>query len=156
MGGWTDDARAARLLRAAAVTYAVVVAVHVADHLRRGVDASPDSVVALGLLALVAQGVAVGAVLTGRAWAPVAAVAVALPDAVGVVAVHLLPDWGPVSDAFPGAPPGAGVTAFSWATGIAEVAAGLAFASAGWVVWRGVTGRRARRGAPAPSARSAS
>ena len=125
-----------RLLRAAAVANAVAIAVHFADHLRRGVDASPKAVVALGLLALVFQAAAIVAALTGRAYAPLLAVAVALPDAIGVAAVHLLPRWSALSDAFPGPGAAPGVTALSWASGVAEIATGLVFAYAGWVAVR--------------------
>ena len=123
------------MLRMTAVAYAVAIAVHFADHLRRGLDASPDVVIALGVLAALFQVAAVGAALTGRSLAPVLAVAVGLPDAVGVFAVHLLPRWSALSDPFPGA--GAvDVTALSWASAVAEIATGLAFAYAGWVVLR--------------------
>lgn len=124
-----------RLLRATALAYAVAIAVHFADHLRRGVDASPKAVVTLGLLALVFQAAAIVAALTRQAYAALLAVAVALPDAVGVVAVHLLPRWSALSDAFPGPDSAPGVTAFSWVTAIAEIVTGLAFAYAGWVAW---------------------
>lgn len=124
-----------RLLRLTAVAYAVTIAAHFADHLRRGVDASPKAVVALGTLALVLQVAAIAAALAGHRLAALLAVAVALPDAVGVVAVHLLPRWSALSDAFPGPDAAPGVTAFSWVTAVAEVAAGLAFAYAGWVAW---------------------
>lgn len=129
------DDRNGTLLRVTAVAYAAAIAVHFADHLRRGLDASPDGVIALGLFAAVLQGAAVLAALTRRSFAPLLAVAVALPDAIGVVAVHLLPRWSALSDPFPG-PDAVGVTALSWASGIAEIVTGLAFAYAGWVALR--------------------
>ena len=122
-------------LRVTAAAYAVAIAVHFGDHLRRGLDASPDSVIALGVLAAVFQVVAIVAALTRRPFAPLLAVAVALPDAIGVLAVHLLPRWSALSDPFPGGGPD--VTALSWVSGIAEIATGLAFAYAGWVALRG-------------------
>lgn len=115
-------------LRLAAGIWAATIAIHTADHLRRGLDASPRVVLALGTLAFVLQGVAIGAALVRHALAPLLAVAVAVPDALGVVAVHLLPRWSGLSDAFPGAPASANVTAFSWGTAIAEVAAAVLFA----------------------------
>jgi hypothetical protein len=147
MGDWRDDVRAARLLRLTAAAYAVTVAVHFADHLRRGLDASPDPVIALGTLATVLQAVAVVAALARWALAPVLAAAIGASDAVGTVVVHLLPKWSALSDPFPG-DEAVRVTAFSWVSALFVIAAGLAFAWAGFSAWR--------RGAPAPSARSAS
>jgi hypothetical protein len=60
----------------------------------------------------------------------VMAVAIGLPDAVGIAAVHLLPHWSAFSDAFPGAH-GTGVTVFSWFAAILEVVAALGFGIAG-------------------------
>ena len=123
-----------RVLRATAVTYGVAFVVHLADHLRRGVGASPRVVVVLGGLAGVFQVLAIGAALTRHAKAPLLAVAVGLPDAVGIFTAHLLPHWSGPSDSFPSHAPG--VTAFSWATAIAELVAALAFAYAGWLLLR--------------------
>jgi hypothetical protein len=131
------------LLSATAVAYGLAFVVHTADHVRRGVDASPRSVVALGALAGVFQVVAIVAALRGHAKAALLAVAVGLPDAAGIVTAHLLPRWSGPSDSFPSHAPG--VTAFSWVTAVAEITAALAFAYAGWLVLR--------RG-PAPAARS--
>lgn len=140
------DERAARLLRLTAVAYGVAIVVHVADHVRRGLDTSPRNVLALGTLAAVFQAVAILAALGRHPLAPVAAVAVAVPDAIGVVAVHLLPRWSALSDAFPGAPAAANVTAFSWVTAIVEIATGLAFAWAGWAALRATRpGRQAQQ-----------
>jgi hypothetical protein len=122
-------------LRLAAAAYGLAIAVHLVDHLRRGVSASPGVVIALGTAALLFQVVAIAAALARHRLAPVLAVAVGLPDAIGVFAVHLLPRWSGLSDAFAGAARAPGVTAFSWVTGIAEVATALAFAAAGWMAW---------------------
>ncbi len=132
-------------LRTAAAVWALAIAVHFGAHLRRGLDASPRTVLALGTFALVFQVLAVLAAVRGHALGALLAVAVALPNAVGVVAVHLLPRWSGLSDAFPGAPAAANVTAFSWATAVAEVLAGLAFAYVGWRVLRQSRPARAAR-----------
>jgi hypothetical protein len=132
-----------RALRLTALAYGAAIVVHLGDHLRRGVGTSPRSVVLLGTIALVFQAAAVAAAVGRHPLAPFAAVAVALPDALGVVAVHLLPRWSGLSDAFPGAPASANVTAFSWVTAIVEVATGLAFAYAGWLALRRVRARAA-------------
>jgi hypothetical protein len=123
-----------RFLRATAVTYGVTFVVHTADHLRRGVDASPRSVLVLGALAAVLQVVAITAALTRHRKAALLAVAVGLPDAIGIFTAHLLPRWSGPSDSFPSHAPG--VTAFSWITAVAELLAALAFAYAGWLLLR--------------------
>jgi hypothetical protein len=119
-------------LRGTALAYGAAIAVHTADHLRRGLDASPHAVIALGYAALAAQVLVIGAALAGHRLAPVAALAFGAADALGVVAVHLVPRWSGLSDPFPGAVPGANVTALSWVTAVVEVLAALAFAYAGW------------------------
>lgn len=136
-------------LRATAVAYGVAVAVHIGDHVRRGLDASPRVVLALGTFALLLQATAVVAVLARHALAPVIALAVTVPNTIGVVAVHLLPRWSGLSDAFPGADRAPGVTAFSWVTAIAEVVTGLLFAYAAWTAWNA-----ARPGAPGSGGRA--
>jgi hypothetical protein len=123
-----------RVLRATAVAYGVAFVVHTADHLRRGVDASPRSILVLGALAGVFQVLAITAALTRHRKAALLAVAVGLPDAVGIFTAHLLPRWSGPSDSFPSHAPG--VTAFSWVTAVAELIAALAFAYAGWLVMR--------------------
>jgi hypothetical protein len=132
----TDDAD--RLLRLTAIAYGVTLVVHLADHLRRGTGASPRSVILLGSLTAVLQVVAITAGLRRRPVAPALAVAVGLPDALGIFAVHLLPRWSALSDAYPGVRAAPGVTAFSWVTAIAELLAAAAFAWAGWVALRRV------------------
>ena len=117
-----------RLLRLAAVAYGAAVVVHVADHVRRGLDASPAVVLMLGGVAFALQAWAVGLVLTGRPNAARVAFAVALPNALGVVAVHLLPRWSGLSEPLAGAGAAPGATAWSVATAVAEVATGLLFA----------------------------
>jgi len=122
-------------LRAAAVCYLVAWAVHTGDHLRRGLGVLSAEVTAAGTAGAVFQLVAIAAVLTRRRWAPVAAVAVGFPDALGIAAVHLLPHWSSFSDSFPGAK-GTGVTGFSWFAAIFEIVAALAFGVAGALAWR--------------------
>ena len=126
VAGRTAETSALRLTGA---LWALAIVVHAGDHLRRGFDASPGVVIGLGTAAFVLQGLAIGAALLRDSRAPLLAVAVALPNVLGVVAVHLLPHWSFLSDSFPDHAPG--TTAFSWVTAIAEVATGLAFAYAG-------------------------
>jgi hypothetical protein len=93
----------------------------------------------LGVLAGVAavlQVLAVVAALSMRwRWAPLAAVLIAFPDAVGIVMVHFPPHWSAFSDAFPGAQ-GTGVTGLSWFSASLEVVGALAFGTTGAYAYR--------------------
>jgi hypothetical protein len=134
-----------RVLTYAALFYAAGFLIHNADHIRRGFAVEPTAVLVAGSAAGLAQLVAIVAVLTRHRLAPLLAVAVGFPDAIGIAAVHLLPHWSSsLSDAFPGAH-GTGVTAVSWVAAIAEVAGALAFGLAGLYA---LSGRRVI--APAP------
>jgi hypothetical protein len=127
---WFADRQAARLLRLAAVLYAVAWAIHTGDHIRRGSGVVTVEVSTLGSIAAVAQLLAVATVFLRWRWAAVAAAAIGFPDAVGIAAVHLLPHWSAFSDAFPGAH-GTGVTGFSWFAAVLEIAGALLFGIAG-------------------------
>lgn len=116
-------------LRAFAIAYAAAVGIHFTDHLRRGLDASPRWVIALGGITFLLQAFAVYAVVTRHPRAPRIALSVALPLALGVVLVHLLPGG---SDALVGANAAPGANAFSVVTAALEVATGLALAWAAW------------------------
>ena len=122
--------------RAVSVVFLLAVLVHGADHLRRGQDVVTTVVRTAGGTQLVLAVIAVALVLTRHRLAPVAAVAVGLPSAVGFAAAHLLPHWSSFSDSFVGSDRGAGVNAFSWFTAMFEIAADLAFAWAGAAVLR--------------------
>ena len=130
MATWLGDQRCARWLRYAAAFYALAWAVHNGDHVRRGLGVVTPEVAVLGATVAVLQLAAVAAVFGRWRSAPLAAVAIGFPDAVGIAAVHLLPHWSAFSDAFPGSH-GTGVTAFSWFAAILEVAGALAFGLAG-------------------------
>jgi len=123
--------------------------VHNADHLRRGFDVVTTQVIVLGSVAGVLQLVAIGAVFFRFRLAPLLAVIVGLPDAVGIAAVHLLPHWSSLSDAFPGAH-GAGVTVWSWVAASAEVGTALLFALAGLYTLRSQGGLNGLQGVSSP------
>jgi predicted Na+-dependent transporter len=120
-------------LRTAALLYGAAIAIHVVDHLRRGVSASPRSVLVAGAVSFVFQALAIAAVLARHRLAAVLALAVALPDAIGVVLVHLVPGG---TDALVGAHAAPGATAFSVVTAALEVATGLALTWVAWGRWR--------------------
>jgi len=126
-----------RVLRTAGAVFAVALLVHGADHARRGVGELAPAVFWLGNAQTVGALATLFLVFTRNRWAPAAAIVVGFASAVGFATVHLLPDWGPLSDAFPGAHSHAGVTAFSWFAALFEIGADLAFGAAGVYTLRG-------------------
>jgi len=122
-----------RLLRAAAVGFAVAVLVHNGDHLRRGGDAAPTDVFAVGTLGMVLEVAVVALVLTGHRWGPLGATAIGASLTAGYVVVHLLPERSFLSDSLSS---GEDVTWFSWVAVLGLVAASILFASAGWAELR--------------------
>lgn len=122
-----------RFLRVTAFLLAAAFAVHGADHLRRGWDASPLSVLVAGHVQAVLIAVAVVLVVRRSRWAPVTAIVAGLASAVGFAYAHVLPGfWPRFSDSFVTSGPGAGVTWFSWVTAVLEIGAGLLLAFAGF------------------------
>lgn len=109
------------LLRWAAALYALGLIVHTLDHVRRGTGVLTPEVFWLGTVSTAAGVITVGLVMARHRLAPLAAALLGVPVAVGVAAVHLLPHWSAVSDAFPGAA-GTGVTAYSWVVVLVEIA----------------------------------
>jgi hypothetical protein len=131
-----------RVFRWTTVLFAVALALHAADHLRRGMDVVPQAVMIAGMVQIVLAAATIVLVFLGSRWAPHAAVAIGTVSAVGFTAAHLLPTWGFFSDSFINAPPSARVTWFSWVTAVCEIAADVAFAVVGALVLR----TRSRRG----------
>jgi len=126
-----DDPR--RALLPATVVLIVAQALHDLDHVRQGRSIEAP-VLFLGGIAYVAAFAVLFLVLRRNRAAPAAAVLVGFGTAVGFVAVHVVPDWGPLADGYPEA----GVDAGSWAVVLLDIAV---------AVWLGVVGLRARRGA---------
>jgi len=124
-----------RYLRAAAVVYAVGLALHTADHLRRGLDTVTPAVLWAGNVSTAIGLVTVVLVLNRHRLGPFVAAVTGVPIALGVAAVHLLPDWGALSDPFVGGA-AAGVTAWSWTVVLVEIAGALMLGLAGALVLR--------------------
>jgi hypothetical protein len=124
-----------RWLRYAALFYATGLAVHTADHVRRGVDTVTPQVLWLGNISTLLGLTTVVLVLLGHRLAPLVAAITGLQVAIGVSAVHLLPEWSAFSDAFPGAH-GTGVTALSWIVVLMEIAGAALMGVLGFsIVW---------------------
>jgi hypothetical protein len=111
------------MLQKASLVYLLGLALHNADHFRRGLDATTLHVLWSGNVTTVLGIVGVVMILTKHRYAPQAAVAFGLPIAFGVTAVHFLPDWfGPFSDSFRAQD----MSLVSWAVVAIEVAGALA------------------------------
>jgi hypothetical protein len=127
-------ASANRYLRWAAIAFAIGWGVHVLDHLRRGMSASPHAIMVGGMIQGVFVVVAIAMAVTGRPrrrWAPDAAIVVGLGSAVLFTYAHLLPSYFPsYQDSFVSGPR-INVTWLSWSSAVAEIATGIVFAIAG-------------------------
>ena len=145
--GVTQRMNLSRVFRWAAALFAVAVALHGADHLRRGVDVLPPAVMVAGMVQIALAAAAVALVFRDSPWAPHAAVVVGWVSAIGFTAAHLLPTWGFFSDSYINAPPAARVTWFSWVTAIFEILADIVFGVVGIAVLR--ARRRQRMGSVA-------
>jgi hypothetical protein len=132
----------APVFRWSAIVFAVAVALHGADHLRRGMDIVPPAVMVGGMVQIVLATATVSLVLRNNGWAPHAAITVGFLSAFGFTAAHLLPTWGFFSDSFINAPPAARVTWFSWVSAIFEILADVLFALVGIAVLRARRGSR--------------
>lgn len=116
--GAPDKLPGDRALRSAAIVFAVGLALHTADHVRRGVGVLTPEVLWGGTVLTLVGVVAIAAVLARHRLAPKVAVVVGFYTAVAVATTHLLPHWSSLSDAFPGS----GVGWLSWAAVSVEIA----------------------------------
>jgi len=124
-----------RWLKYSALFYSLGLALHTADHLRRGLDVLTPQVIWAGNLST-AVGLTVAIlVILGHRAGPLLAAVTGLPVALGVAAVHLLPKWSALSDAFVGAH-NTGVTAASWSVVLIEIAGALAMGVVGYGIVR--------------------
>lgn len=130
----TDASRP--LLWASLALFASIV-LHDLDHLRQGRSIEP-LVVAIGIIGDIAIIATVALVIKGHRLAPLAATVVGFANFLGFIAVHVVPDWGPLSDGYPGLP----VDALSWAIVFIPMAAGL---------WLGLVGLSGLRRRPLPA-----
>jgi hypothetical protein len=104
---------------------------HDLDHVRQ--SRLPEvPVLLLGGLAYLAAFVTLFLVLRRHRLASMVAVAVGFATALGFFAVHVLPDWGPLADGYPGT----GADIFSWTVVLIDI---------GVALWLGLAGLRARR-----------
>lgn len=122
-----------RLLRFAAVVFAIAVLVHNGDHLRRGGDSVSTDVFVLGTLGMVLEVAVVALVLMNHHWGPLAAASVGASLTAGYLLVHLSPARSWLSDSLTA---GEDIIWFSWVAVVSLVAASLFLAVAGWLSLR--------------------
>jgi len=119
-----------RFLRVAALIYLAGLVLHTADHVRRGLDVVTPAVLWAGNVSTAIGLVTVGLVLTRHRLGSLLAALTGLPIALGVAAVHLVPEWGALSDPFVDAGH-TGVTVWSWFVVLVEIVGALALSLAG-------------------------
>jgi hypothetical protein len=118
-------------MRLAALVFAVAVAVHGADHLRRGADVVTPQVRAVGGIQLLLAAITVALVFRRHPWASRSAISVGFASAIGFSAAHLLPHWSSFSDSFTGRGVAPNVTVLSWVAALFEIGADIALGWAG-------------------------
>src|SRR2546429_7815954 len=92
-----------RWLRYCALFYALGLALHTADHLRRGLDVVTPQLQWAGNPSTAVGITAAVLVTAGHRFGPMLAALTGAPVGLGVAAVHLLPPWSALTAAFPGA-----------------------------------------------------
>ena len=131
-----------RVLRAAGVIFLIALVTHAGDHLRRGLGVLTPEVFWAGNVQLAAAVFTLVLVFRRHRLAPILAIAIGIPSAIGFTAAHLLPHWSAFSDPFTGSEVAPGVNGFSWFAAVFEIAADLAFAAAGAYALRRDPARR--------------
>jgi hypothetical protein len=118
-------------LRVTAWAFLLGWGVHVIDHLRRGMSASPMFVMVGGMVQGFVVLVAITMALRGYLRAPEAAIFAGVGSALVFTYAHLLPNfWPEYQDSYLSGPR-INVTWFSWLTALSEIGTGLLFAYAG-------------------------
>jgi hypothetical protein len=125
MSNDSDPPTARRSLSVAVIVFAAAFGLHGIDHLRRGMAASPPSIMVGGMIQGIFVVVAVVLILRHHRWASWAAIVVGFGSAVLFFYAHLVPTFLPsFQDSFISGPR-INVTWFSWLTAVAEVGTGL-------------------------------
>jgi hypothetical protein len=127
-----------RPMTAAMIAFATAFTLHGIDHLRRGMAASPPSIMVGGMLQGLFVVFAVVLVWRRHRLAPQAAIVVGFGSAMLFTYAHVLPTFLPgFQDSFTSGPR-INVTWFSWLTAVAEIGAGLILGYAGLQARRAV------------------
>ncbi len=125
MSSDSDSAAVSHTTTLAMIAFVAAFLVHGIDHLRRGMTASPPSIMVGGMIQGLFVAVALVLVLRQHRWAYEAAIAVGLGSALLFTYAHVLPTFLPgYQDSFMSGPR-INVTWFSWLTAVGEIGAGL-------------------------------
>jgi hypothetical protein len=122
----------------AAVALLGTLMLHDLDHLRQGRTVE-TLVVGVGVIGDIATITMVALVIRRHQLAALAATVVGFANLFGFIAVHVVPDWGPLSQGYPDRP----VDGLSWAIVFLPMAVGL------WLGLAGLSQLRAQRHAAA-------
>lgn len=114
------------LLRYAAWVFAIGLAIHTADHFRRGVDILTRHVFWGGVVLATVSLAAIALVFIRHPRAPLVALLVGFLAAIGVSAAHLLPEWSAFSDSLTSAH----AEPISWAAVLIEIGGAVALGAA--------------------------
>ncbi len=121
-----NDTTRARLTLAG-LAFLVLTLIHDLDHVRQA-RPLPLEVNLVGAVSIVASVVALALAFRGHPLAPFAAMILGVGSVVGFIAVHLVPRWSVISDAYADA----GVDALSYGIVFATMAAGAYLALEGY------------------------
>ena len=136
MSATTTTVQSQKFLRITAVVFLLGWGLHVVDHLRRGMTASPMFIMVGGMVQGLVVVVAITMVLRGHVRAPGAAIFAGVGSALVFTYAHLLPSfWPGYQDSYLSGPR-INVSWFSWVTALSEIGTGLLFAYAGARVTR--------------------
>ncbi len=113
------------------VALTAAVWLHDLDHVRQ-VREVEGPVALIGLLGVVTTLLSLSLAIARHSLAPLASIVVGFGTVIGFVAVHVVPDWGPLSDGYPDI----SVDAISWVAAVIPILVGL---------WVGIAGLRATR-----------
>src|SRR5271154_2094549 len=131
MSSDSDSAAVSHTTTLAMIAFVAALLVHGIDHLRRGMTASPPSIMVGGMIQGLFVAVALVLVLRQHRWAYEAAIAVGFGSALLFTYAHVLPTFLPgYQDSFTSGPR-INVTWFSWLTAAAEIGSGLVLGYAG-------------------------
>lgn len=133
-----------RSVTVAMIVFVAAFALHGVDHFRRGMAASPPSIMIGGMVQGVIVAIALVLVLRHHPWAPRAATVVGFGSAALFTYAHLLPTFLPsLQDSFSSGPR-INVTWFSWLTAVGEIGTGLVLGYVGMQALRLTTDASAR------------
>jgi hypothetical protein len=125
MSNDSDSRAITRSMTMAMIVFAAAFGLHGIDHLKRGMDASPPSIMIGGMIQGLFVAIAIVLIVRQHSWGPQAGVIVGFGSAAIFVYAHVLPTFLPgYQDSFTSGPR-INVTWFSWLTAVAEIGAGL-------------------------------